>query len=646
MPVQSDIIAGMRDGFVKAAAASPDLRVADPAYNAGEIVDLIRKAEENGVKILVFPELAVTGYTCGDLFFQKSLQKAAEEALLSIVKDSVQTDALIFVGYPYLRRGKLYNAAVVIKGGKVLAIIPKKNLPSYGEFYETRWFTPSPEENETVEIFGGKAVFGRKVIFDASLPSTLSIGCEICEDLWVPESPSVRLAMNGATVVVNLSASDEIIGKEEYRRNLISSVSARLVMGYVYADASDGESTTDMVFTGSNIIAENGTILASSSFRNGELTISEIDTDRLSSERQKMNTFVSADDGYDHIPVAFREEVTKLTRTFASHPFVPSDDSERNTRCDAILRLQAYGLRKRLTASHAPKAVVGLSGGLDSTLALLVTVKAFDLLKRDRKDIIAITMPCFGTTERTRTNAEKLATTLGVDFRTIDITKSVLQHFEDIGQSTDDLSTTYENSQARERTQVLMDMANKTGGIVIGTGDLSELALGWATYNGDHMSMYGVNASIPKTLVRYLVRHTADSMSDESSLVLYDILATPVSPELLPAKDGQITQVTEDIVGPYELHDFFLYYMVRFGFPPHKIFRIACDSFRSDYSPSFIKKWLIVFIRRFFQQQFKRSCLPDGPKVGTVTLSPRSDWRMPSDAQADAWLKEAESLEA
>ena len=636
----------MRDGFVKAAAASPDLRVADPAYNAGEIVDLIRKAEENGVKILVFPELAVTGYTCGDLFFQKSLQRAADEALLSIVKDSVQSDALIFVGYPYLRRGKLYNTAAVIKGGKVLAIIPKKNLPSYGEFYETRWFTPSPEENETVEIFGEKAVFGRKVIFDASLPSTLSIGCEICEDLWVPESPSVKLAMNGATVVVNLSASDEIIGKEEYRRNLISSVSARLVMGYVYADASDGESTTDMVFTGSNIIAENGTILASSSFRNGELTISEIDTDRLSSERQKMNTFVSSDDGYDHIPVMFREEVTKLSRRFASHPFVPSDDSERSSRCDEILRLQAYGLKKRLTASHAQKAVVGLSGGLDSTLALLVTVKAFDLLKRDRKDIIAITMPCFGTTERTRSNAEKLAITLGVDFRTVDITKSVLQHFEDIGQSTDDLSTTYENSQARERTQVLMDMANKTGGLVIGTGDLSELALGWATYNGDHMSMYGVNASIPKTLVRYLVRHTADSMSDESSLVLYDILATPVSPELLPAKDGQITQVTEDIVGPYELHDFFLYYMVRFGFPPHKIFRIACDSFRSDYSPAFIKKWLIVFIRRFFQQQFKRSCLPDGPKVGTVTLSPRSDWRMPSDAQAEAWLKEAESLEA
>ena len=636
----------MRDGFVKAAAASPDLRVADPAYNAGEIVDLIRKAEENGVKILVFPELAVTGYTCGDLFFQKSLQRAADEALLSIVKDSVQSDALIFVGYPYLRRGKLYNTAAVIKGGKVLAIIPKKNLPSYGEFYETRWFTPAPEENETVEIFGEKAVFGRKVIFDASLPSTLSIGCEICEDLWVPESPSVKLAMNGATVVVNLSASDEIIGKEEYRRNLISSVSARLVMGYVYADASDGESTTDMVFTGSNIIAENGTILASSSFRNGELTISEIDTDRLSSERQKMNTFVSSDDGYDHIPVMFREEVTKLSRRFASHPFVPSDDSERSSRCDEILRLQAYGLKKRLTASHAQKAVVGLSGGLDSTLALLVTVKAFDLLKRDRKDIIAITMPCFGTTERTRSNAEKLAITLGVDFRTVDITKSVLQHFEDIGQSTDDLSTTYENSQARERTQVLMDMANKTGGLVIGTGDLSELALGWATYNGDHMSMYGVNASIPKTLVRYLVRHTADSMSDESSLVLYDILATPVSPELLPAKDGQITQVTEDIVGPYELHDFFLYYMVRFGFPPHKIFRIACDSFRSDYSPAFIKKWLIVFIRRFFQQQFKRSCLPDGPKVGTVTLSPRSDWRMPSDAQAEAWLKEAESLEA
>ncbi len=636
----------MRDGFVKVAAASPDLKVADPVYNAGEIVDLIRKAEGAGVKVLVFPELSVTGYTCGDLFFQKSLQQSAEEALISIVKDSASSDALIFVGYPYAHKGKLYNTAVVIKSGKVLALIPKKNLPSYGEFYETRWFTPAPSENEVVRFLGEDVVFGNKIIFDSLLPSSLSVGCEICEDLWVPESPSVRLALNGATLIVNLSASDEIIGKEEYRKNLVSSVSARLVAGYVYADAADGESTTDMVFTGSNIIAENGSVLSSSMFNNGELTISEIDTDRLITERQRMNTFISSDDGYEHIPVSFRECETKLTRVFPSHPFVPADENERDSRCEEILTLQAYGLKKRIIASHASKAVIGLSGGLDSTLALLVTVRAFDLLKRDRKDVIAITMPCFGTTERTRSNAEKLASALGVTFQSINITKSVFQHFEDIGQSVDDLSVTYENSQARERTQVLMDTANKTGGIVIGTGDLSELALGWATYNGDHMSMYGVNSSIPKTLVRYLVRHTADTMSNEASLVLYDILATPVSPELLPAKDGLISQVTEDIVGPYELHDFFLYYMVRCGFSPRKIFRIACESFRGDYSPSFIKKWLVVFIRRFFQQQFKRSCLPDGPKVGTVTLSPRSDWRMPSDAAADSWLKEAESIMA
>ena len=636
----------MRDGFVKVAAASPELKVADPAYNAGEIVDLIRKAESLGVKVLVFPELAITGYTCGDLFFQKSLQKAADEALLSVIKDSASSDALIFVGYPYLYRGKLYNTAAVIKGGRLIALIPKKNIPSYGEFYETRWFTPGNDGNVSVDLFDSSLMFGNRIIFDASVPSTLSIGCEICEDLWVPESPSVRLAMNGATVIVNLSASDEIIGKEEYRKKLISSVSARLAAGYVYADAADGESTTDMVFTGSNIIAENGTILSSSMFRNNELTVSEIDTDRLCYERQRMNTFTYEADDYDHIPVVFREEATKLTRVFSSHPFVPSDEDERNSRCESILTLQAYGLKKRLVSAKAAKAVVGLSGGLDSTLALLVTVRAFDFLKRDRKDIIAITMPCFGTTDRTRTNAEKLASSLGVTFQTVDITKSVLQHFEDIGQSVDDLSVTYENGQARERTQVLMDIANKCGGIVIGTGDLSELALGWATYNGDHMSMYGVNSSIPKTLVRYLVRHTADTMSNEASLVLYDILATPVSPELLPAKDGQISQVTEDIVGPYELHDFFLYYMIRFGYSPRKIFRIACDSFRSDYSPAFIKKWLTVFVRRFFQQQFKRSCLPDGPKVGTVTLSPRSDWRMPSDASFDAWLKEAEAIEA
>ena len=633
----------MKDGFVKVAAASPELRVADPAFNAGMIKDMILSAEKEHVKILVFPELSLTGYTSADLFFQKQLQDSALSVLDALVKDSASLDALIFVGFPFVHKSKLYNTAVAIKGGKVLAIIPKTNIPSYGEFYETRWFTPSPEENEEIDFLGMKTIFGKKVIFDAEVPSSLSIACEICEDLWVPESPSIKAAENGATVIVNLSASDEIIGKDEYRRNLISSVSARLIAGYIYADASDGESTTDMVFTSSSVIAENGSILAASRFSSGTLLISEIDTDKLIHERSHMNTYPSAS-GYDHVKISFKEEETKLTRTFPSHPFVPSDENERTSRCEEILTLQAYGLKKRLVASHADKAVVGLSGGLDSTLALLVTVHAYDLLHRDRKDIIAITMPCFGTTERTKSNAEKLANALGVTFMTIDITKSVLQHFEDIGQSIDDLSVTYENGQARERTQVLMDVANKNNGIVIGTGDLSELALGWATYNGDHMSMYGVNASIPKTLVRYLVRHSASSIPDDAAIVLYDILATPVSPELLPAKNGEISQVTEDIVGPYELHDFFLYYMVRFGFAPHKIFRIAAEAFRGDYSPSFIKKWLLVFIRRFFQQQFKRSCLPDGPKVGTVTLSPRSDWRMPSDAVSDAWLKDVEAI--
>ena len=633
----------MNDGFVKVAAASPELKVADPAFNAGMIKDMILNAEKEHVKILVFPELSITGYTAADLFFQKQLQDEVLTVLSNIVKDTTSSDILIFIGFPFAYKSKLYNAAAAIKGGKVLAIIPKTSIPSYGEFYETRWFTPSPDENEEIDFLGMKTIFGRKVVIDADVPSSLSIGCEICEDLWVPESPSIKAAENGATVIVNLSASDEIIGKNEYRKNLISSVSARLVAGYIYADASDGESTTDMVFTSSSVIAENGTILASSRFSSGALLISEIDTDKLQHERSRMNTYPVSSD-YEHIRISFREEETSLTRKFSSHPFVPSDEDERNSRCEEILTLQAYGLKKRLVASHAAKAVVGLSGGLDSTLALLVTVRAFDLLHRDRKDIIAITMPCFGTTARTKSNAEKLANALGVTFETIDITKSVLQHFEDIGQSVDDLSVTYENGQARERTQVLMDVANKNNGIVIGTGDLSELALGWATYNGDHMSMYGVNASIPKTLVRYLVRHSASSIPDDAAIVLYDILATPVSPELLPAKDGEISQVTEDIVGPYELHDFFLYYMVRFGFPPHKIFRIATEAFRSDYSSAFIKKWLLVFIKRFFQQQFKRSCLPDGPKVGTVTLSPRSDWRMPSDAVYDAWMKDAEEI--
>ncbi len=636
----------MNDGFIKVGAASPVLRVADPAFNCDKITQMMKSAVEKGVKILVFPELAITGYTAQDLFFQKRLRKSAECALEKIVDASADLDVLVFVGYPFEYKDKLYNTAVAVKDGHVLALIAKKNLPSYGEFYETRWFTPSPEENIPVDILGDTVPFGRKIILSCTSMPSLKIGAEICEDLWVPDPPSVHLAENGATVIVNLSASDEVIGKAEYRKNLVQSTSARLVCGYIYADAAYGESTTDMVFIGSNLIAENGSLVASgTSFLGGDILITELDTEKLVSERMRMNTYSIKDEGYAIVPFGFCVEETTLTRLFPRHPFVPDNDKERAERCRTILSLQALGLARRLEAAHAKTAVIGLSGGLDSTLALLVTVNSFLILKRDLSDIIAVTMPCFGTTERTKSNAERLAESVGVSFRTVDITKSVLQHFEDIGQDRNDLSVTYENAQARERTQVLMDIANKTGGIVIGTGDLSELALGWATYNGDHMSMYGVNSSIPKTLVRYLVRYTADTSKKEEADVLYDILDTPVSPELLPAKDGKISQVTEDIVGPYELHDFFLYYMVRFGFAPKKIFRLAHIAYKDIYTDEIIKKWLVVFIRRFFAQQFKRSCLPDGPKVGTVTFSPRSDWRMPSDASAAAWMEEAESIE-
>ena len=635
----------MRDGFVKIAAASPDLRPADPAFNADGIIKLARRAYDDGASIILFPELSIPGYTSADLFFQKTLQRASDRALDSIIAATSSMDALVVVGYPYIKDGKLYNTAVAMHKGKIMAIIPKKNIPMYGEFYEGRWFTPAPERNENVLFRGEMVPFGRFTILRFAHPSTLLVGCEICEDLWVPDSPSIGLAGAGATVILNPSASDEIIGKEEYRRSLVAMQSAKLAAGYVYADASFGESTTDMVFTGSNMIAENGTVLASSSFSSGTYIISEMDTDRLSYERTRMNTFPSSASGYEFVDIDNEERECVLTRNIPMHPFVPADGKERDERCRKILTLQAIGLMRRFEASHSAKAVIGLSGGLDSTLALLVASRSFSMMGRPQEDIIAVTMPCFGTTKRTRSNAELLARALGTSFMEIDIKESVLSHFRDIGHSEDDHSVTYENAQARERTQVLMDIANKNGGMVIGTGDLSELALGWATYNGDHMSMYGVNASIPKTLVRYLVRYAADTASDGSSAVLYDILDTPVSPELLPAKDGVISQRTEDIVGPYELHDFFLYYLVRFGFAPGKIFRLASVAFKDVYGRDVIKKWLVIFIRRFFAQQFKRSCLPDGPKVGTVTLSPRSDWRMPSDASASAWIEEAEALQ-
>ena len=630
----------MRDGFIKVAAASPSLKVGNPSFNKERIIDLMTEADRKGVKVLVFPELSITGYTAGDLFFQSALLESATEALLEIAEASAALDVLSFVGYPLRYNGKLYNTAAAVKGGRILAFVAKRNLPNYSEFYEERWFTPSPKENLVLESEDGDILFGSRIIFSASFPSSLKIAAEICEDLWVPDPPSTHHAAAGATVLVNLSASDEIIGKSEYRKSLVSGQAARTVSAYIYADASEGESTTDMVFTGSNVISENGTILASVEYSCDSLLITEVDTDRLERERAARNTYVTEEDGYDYIDIEFDEEETLLTRPIDPHPFVPSDEGRRRERCEKILTLQALGLKRRLSHTKSRKVVVGLSGGLDSTLALLVAVRAFDMLALDRKGIVAITMPCFGTTGRTKSNAEKLALTEGVDFRTIDIGESVKSHFRDIGQSMDDLSVTFENGQARERTQVLMDVANKEGALVIGTGDLSELALGWATYNGDHMSMYGVNGGVPKTLVRHLVRYVAETTSiKEEAEVLLDILATPVSPELLPARNGEISQVTEDLVGPYELHDFFLYSMVRLSFSPGKIFRLASIAFSGIYDCETIYKWERTFIKRFFQQQFKRSCLPDGPKVGTITLSPRSDWRMPSDGDSEIWLK-------
>lgn len=624
----------MRDGFIKVGAASPELRVGQPFFNISKMLELFSLASGYGVKVLVYPELSITGYTCQDLFLQDALIQDSRKALLEFVSATKGSDILSFVGFPLEHNGKLYNTAAAVQDGRILSYTAKRNLPCYGEFQEDRWFTQSPDDVEYIE---DGIPFGFKIIHRYG---PLSVSAEICEDLWVSSPPSASHAENGANIIVNLSASDEVIGKEEYRRNLVSMQSAKLICGYVYADASEGESTTDMVFTGADIIAENGSILNQSSFSTGALTISEIDVSKLNEERRRTNTFkIVSDPGYVSVPFTLDMCDTVLTRRIDPYPFVPSDDESRARRAEKILTLQALGLKRRIEHTRAGKLVIGLSGGLDSTLALLVSVKAMDMSGRDRKDIIAITMPCFGTTKRTKGNAEKLAEALGVSFEQIDIKKSVLQHFKDIGQSEKDFSVTYENAQARERTQVLMDKANQVGGLVIGTGDLSELALGWATYNGDHMSNYAVNASIPKTLVRHIVSYVA-SQGGKESKVLYDILNTPVSPELIPPKDGEISQVTEDIVGPYELHDFFLYYFVRFAFPPSKIFRLAKIAFAKTYSDDIIFKWLETFIRRFFSQQFKRSCLPDGPKVGTVTFSPRGDWRMPSDASPELFLED------
>ena len=640
----------MRDGFVCVAAGTPKIKVADCRYNAEQIFTMIREADKQGVKILALPELCLTGYTCGDLFLQDTLLNGAEEGLRTILEATKHLDILTALGMPVRNKwnSKLYNCAVVIQRGEIKGVVPKTYIPNYGEFYEQRWFASNPAANDSLVLCGEEIELTGRLLHECETAPGLVVGVEICEDLWAPEPPSTTLARAGATVILNLSASNEVVGKAAYRRQLVVGQSGRLCCAYVYADAGEGESTTDLVFTGHNMIAENGVLLAERRFATG-LTVSEIDVGRLVYDRRRMNTFTEQDRTVEIWRSYFQLETvkTKLTRYVSPTPFIPENAADRAGRCEEILTIAALGLKKRLEHTGAKTAVVGLSGGLDSTLALLITALAMGMLHRPASDIIAITMPCFGTTKRTKDNAVLLAERMGAALQTIPIGDTVRSHFRDIGHSMEDQDVTFENAQARERTQVLMDVANQNGGLVIGTGDLSELALGWCTYNGDHMSMYAVNASIPKTLVRHLVDYVArDNLDKDQELtdVLEDILDTPVSPELLPAVQGEISQRTEDLVGPYELHDFFLYYVIRWGFGPRKVLRLAEQALGRSYSREVILKWLRSFYRRFFAQQFKRSCLPDGPKVGSVALSPRGDWRMPSDAAARLWLEELEGL--
>lgn len=640
----------MKDGYVRVEVVTPDIKVADCIFNTEQICSRIDKAYDAQVSVIVFPEMCITGYTCNDLFLQDTLLSDAQKSLAAITEYTKGKNMLTVVGLPFEYCNKLYNVAAVIKDGVILGLVPKKYIPNYNEFYERRQFTEGFDKAVKVCVAGQQTYMGSRILFRCSDFEKLVVGVEICEDLWTPLPPSVSHAMNGATLIVNPSASNETVGKEDYRRSLVTGQSARLVCAYAYASSGDGESTQDIVFGGHDIIAENGTLLAETSLFANNSVINDIDFDRINSERRRMSTFTSATDNDEYTVVDFSlagTEYTSLVRFIDPHPFVPENEATRNKRCEAILSIQAMGLKKRLAHIGCKNVVIGISGGLDSTLALLVAVRAYGLLGLDMSGIHAVTMPGFGTTDRTYDNAVKMIKSLGCTFHEISIRESVTRHFEDIGHDINVHDVTYENGQARERTQILMDIANKVNGIVIGTGDMSELALGWATYNGDHMSMYGVNASVPKTLVRHLVRYYAEVLADSTlAKVLYDVLDTPVSPELLPPdENGQIEQKTEDLVGPYELHDFFMYYILRFGIHPAKLYRIACAAFRPDYSEETILKWLKTFYRRFFAQHFKRSCLPDGPKVGTVAVSPRGDLRMPSDACARIWLKELDELE-
>ncbi|MCR5791613.1 MAG: NAD(+) synthase [Lachnospiraceae bacterium] len=643
----------MKDKFLKVCAATPTIRVADCEHNADQIIRIVEKCYAQKIRLVVFPELCLTGYTCGDLFLQQPLLDGAKKQLRRIAEETQDTNVLFLVGAPLMVQGKLYNTAVVFHEGEILGIIPKKNIPAYSEFYEARHFNPG---NDETIYYNGLAQdeeyedipFGTKLVFQCEELPEFIMAAEICEDLWVVNPPSSNHAVAGATVICNLSASDENTGKDMYRKELVKSHSARLIAAYIYADAGEGESTTDLVFSAHNLIAENGQILAEAQRFENEMAVTEIDLERLISERRRITTFQCGDPEaaeYENVLFSWKLNKCKLTRKFDATPFVPSGKDERDKRCFEIFSIQSMGLKKRLEHTNAKTAVIGISGGLDSTLALLVTARAFDLAGKERKDIIAVTMPCFGTTDRTYQNAIALSKQIGATLLEIPIRKAVSVHFTDINHDLTNHDVTYENGQARERTQVLMDLANEYRGMVIGTGDLSELALGWATYNGDHMSMYGVNASVPKTLVRYLVSYYMENAeSAQLRDILADVLDTPVSPELLPPEDGEISQKTEDLVGPYELHDFFLYYVMRFGYHPKKIFRLAQEAFGKKYDKDTIHKWLRTFYYRFFSQQFKRSCLPDGPKVGSVTLSPRGDFRMPSDACATLWLQELEEM--
>ena len=627
----------MKDGFIKVAAGTPAIQVANCEHNANAVIELMRRAENDGVKVLVLPELTLVGYTCGDLVLSSALTEAAMQALGRVVEASRGSDMLVVIGVPIVYGHLLYNCAAVAQDGRVLGVIPKTHLGNYGEFYEKRTYAPALETIEEMEIFGLRVPFGNRLVFCCEELPSFALGVEICEDLWAAMPPSTRLADCGASILCNLSASDEAVTKDGFRRMLVRSQSTRTCSAYVFCSAGEGESTTDVVFSGHDMICENGVFLAEAAPFTTGYCVSEVDLDFLSRERRRFARKLFSNEDIVRIPFSMKITKTKLTRTVWKTPFIPDDPVSCGQRFEQVLSIQSHGLKQRVRHIGAKKLIVGVSGGVDSTLALLVSRDALNLLGRPATDVLAVTMPCFGTSDRTKDNAGKLCEALGIPMRTVQIGESVKQHLLDIDHPLDVHDAAYENAQARERTQVLMDLANMHGGMVIGTGDLSELALGFATYNGDHMSMYGVNADVPKTLIRAILRYIAEQSEPALRDVLIDIVATPVSPELLPTKDGEISQVTEDLIGPYELHDFFLYHMLRRGASKQKILRLAKYAFDGDYDEDTISRWYALFIRRFFSQQFKRSCLPDGPRIGNVALSPRGDWRMPSDAQPHAF---------